>query len=212
MPPRPRICAEFSEPLVEAGVDYAPFVQLRDVRACRVGARAASSASRASTHGERYSVDPARRACRPNPAKCWPSRCSSVSTSATARPRCISRAGPTCCRRRPMPGCRWWRSTPPTLDLTLSRLPDRNLVRAFDEDWFGRALTDLGRKLVQRDARRAGLGGHRRGGLRAQPRRHHPAADRRGDRRHGRRAIYVLHADDRRGRTRTTARRPRNGS
>ena len=40
-----------------------------------------------------------------------------------------------------MPGCRWSSSTPTELDLTLSRLPDRNLVRAFDEDWFGRSLT-----------------------------------------------------------------------
>ncbi|MHA6324522.1 alpha-2-macroglobulin family protein [Roseivivax sp. CAU 1753] len=51
----PRICAEFTEPLVQAGQDYTPFVQLPDARLA-VEASERSLCISGVTHGERYRV------------------------------------------------------------------------------------------------------------------------------------------------------------
>ena len=52
---RPRICAEFSEALVMAGVDYAPFVQVPDAE-LTVEPDARQLCVEGVTHGERYRV------------------------------------------------------------------------------------------------------------------------------------------------------------
>jgi len=51
----PRICATFSEPLVQAGVDYAPFVQLPD-SALTVSVQDAQLCIDGVEHGQRYRV------------------------------------------------------------------------------------------------------------------------------------------------------------
>ena len=51
----PRICATFSEPLVQAGLDYTPYVQLRDPRLA-VSVDGQELCVDGVTHGERYRV------------------------------------------------------------------------------------------------------------------------------------------------------------
>ncbi len=135
----PRICAEFSEPLVEAGVDYAPFLG-SEISGLAVSAKGRQLCIEGITHGNRYSFT-----LRPGlPA---------ASGEALAKPVQLSQYVRDRSPGVHFPGRAY--VLPPTpdaglpvvvvntaeLELTLSRLPDRNLVRAFDEDWFGRSLT-----------------------------------------------------------------------
>jgi len=135
----PRICAEFSESLVEAGVDYAPFVG-SEISGLAVSAKDRQLCIEGITHGTRYTFT-----LRPGlPAASGEALAQPVQLSQYVRDRAPSVH---------FPGRAY--VLPPTpdaglpvvvvntgaLDLTLSRLPDRNLVRAFDEDWFGRSLT-----------------------------------------------------------------------
>ena len=135
----PRICAVFSEDLVSAGVDYAPFVS-SETSGLAVSAKDRQLCIEGITHGERYSFT-----LRPGlPAATGEVLAKPVQLSQYVRDRAPSVH---------FPGRAY--VLPPTadaglpvvvvntsaLDLTLSRLPDGNLVRAFDEDWFGRSLT-----------------------------------------------------------------------
>ena len=134
----PRICAEFSEPLVQAGTDYDPFVRVEG-RGLAVEAADRQLCIDGVEHGQRYAVT--LRAGLPaasgetlnrdvtlqlyvrdrSPAVRFPGR-------AFVLPRSAEAALPV--------------ETVNTdvLDLRLRRVSDRNLVRAIRESYFGRPL------------------------------------------------------------------------
>ncbi|MEW9918113.1 alpha-2-macroglobulin family protein [Marimonas sp. MJW-29] len=134
----PRICAEFSEPLVQAGVDYEPFVRIEG-RGFVVDAQDSQLCIDGVDHGQRYAVT--FRAGLPaasgetlhrdvqlalyvrdrTPAVRFPGR-------AYVLPRSADAALPV------------ETVNVTTLDLRLNRVSDRNLVRAIRESYFGRPL------------------------------------------------------------------------
>ncbi|MFK7834671.1 MAG: alpha-2-macroglobulin family protein [Sulfitobacter sp.] len=135
----PRICAEFSEPLVQAGVDYEPFVRVEG-RGLVVDAQDRQLCIDGVEHGQRYGVT--FRAGLPGssgevlhndvrlqlyvrdraPAVRFPGR-------AYVLPRGADAALPV------------ETVNTDTLDLRLRRVSDRNLVRAIRESYFGRPLS-----------------------------------------------------------------------
>ncbi len=135
----PRICAEFSERLVQAGLDYEPFVrvegrglvvQVDDSQLCIDGVE----------HGQRYTVT--LRAGLPSASGEVLSR--DVTLQQYVRDRAPSLRFPG--RAYVLP--RSADAALPvetvntgTLDLTLRRVSDRNLVRAIRESYFGRPLS-----------------------------------------------------------------------
>ena len=135
----PRICAEFSEALVDAGVDYAPFVG-SEISGLAVTANDRQICIEGVSHGERYTFT-----LRPGlPAASGEALAAPVQLSQYVRDRSPSVHFPG--RAYVLPptpdaGLPVVAVNTAALDLTLSRLPDRNLVRAFDEDWFGRSLS-----------------------------------------------------------------------
>ncbi|MFC3612682.1 alpha-2-macroglobulin family protein [Lutimaribacter marinistellae] len=135
----PRICAEFSEPLVRAGVDYEPFVQLpsetlivqpEERRLCIDGA----------THGSRY-----RLTFREGlPAASGEVLHKDVTITHYVRDRSPSVRFPG--RNYVLPKAANAALPVETvnltaLDLTLRRVSDRNLLRAMQEGFFGRPLS-----------------------------------------------------------------------
>ena len=134
----PRICATFSEPLVDAGVDYAPFVA-SETSGLAVSAKDHQLCVEGLTHGARYALT--LRAGLP--AASGETLVKPVQLNLYVRDRAPSvhfpgRAyvlAPTADAGLPVVAV-----NAGTLDLALSRLPDRNLVRAYEEDWFGRTL------------------------------------------------------------------------
>ncbi|OWJ69472.1 PAN domain-containing protein [Haematobacter massiliensis] len=135
---RPRICAVFSEPLAPAGVDYAPFVRLPDP-ALSVEAAGQQLCIGGVRHGERYTLTFRRglpsargevlRADTPltayvrdrSPAAWFPGRAYVLPrTGEVALPVTTVNAG--------------------RLDLVLSRVSDRALVRAMQEQLFATPL------------------------------------------------------------------------
>ena len=135
----PRICAEFSEPLVRTGVDYDPFVQLpepglavqvQDRQLCIDGV----------AHGSRYRIvfreglpaasgetlardmDLTHYVRDRSPAVRFPGR-------AYVLPRAADAALPV------------ETVNTGTLDLRLRRVSDRNLLRTFQDEYFGRPLS-----------------------------------------------------------------------
>ncbi len=135
----PRICATFSEDLAETGVDYAPFVS-SEVSGIAVSATGPQLCIEGLTHGERYSFT-----LRPGlPSASGEALAKPVQLSQYVRDRAPSVHFPG--RAYVLPptedaGLPVVTVNSDTLDLTLSRLPEGNLVRAFEEDWFGRSLS-----------------------------------------------------------------------
>ncbi|MBK1634181.1 alpha-2-macroglobulin family protein [Rhodovulum adriaticum] len=136
---RPRICAVFSEPLVQAGLDYAPYVQLpepglsveaEDRRLCvggvahgaryRLGFRAGLPAANGEVLAKGLTVTQYVR--DRNPAVRFPGRA-----------YVLPRGGPAA-----LPVVTVNASD---LDLTLRRVSDRNLLRAIQDDYFGCPLS-----------------------------------------------------------------------
>ncbi|MFV0514067.1 MAG: alpha-2-macroglobulin family protein [Jhaorihella sp.] len=135
----PRICAEFSEPLVKAGVDYDPFVRLPEP-GLAVQAQDRQLCIDGLTHGARYKI--AFREGLPaasgetlardvelthyvrdrSPAVRFPGR-------AYVLPRAADAALPV------------ETVNTGTLDLRLRRVSDRNLLRTFQDEYFGRPLS-----------------------------------------------------------------------
>ncbi|NEK21368.1 alpha-2-macroglobulin family protein [Sulfitobacter sp. JBTF-M27] len=135
----PRICAEFSEKLVQVGVDYEPFVRVEG-RGLVVQAQNSQLCIDGVEHGQRYGVT--FRAGLPaasgetlhkdvrlqlyvrdrTPAVRFPGR-------AYVLPRSADAALPI------------ETVNASTLDLRLRRVSDRNLVRAIRESYFGRPLS-----------------------------------------------------------------------
>lgn len=136
----PRICATFSEPLVEAGVDYAPFVSLEET-GLAVSVEGAQLCIDGVEHGARYRVT-----FRPGlPAATGETLARQVTLSLYVRDRSPSvrfpgrayvlpAGGPVAI---PLVGV-----NAPEAELTLYRISDRNVVRAIQEDLFGRPLSE----------------------------------------------------------------------
>ncbi len=136
----PRICATFSEDLVEGGVDYTPFVA-SEITGIAVSASGRQLCIDGLTHGERYSFT-----LRPGlPAATGETLAKPVQLNQYVRDRAPSVRFPG--RAYVLPptddaGLPVVTVNAGTLDLTLSRLPEGNLVRAFEENWFGRSLSN----------------------------------------------------------------------
>ncbi len=135
----PRICATFSEPLIKAGFDYEPYVrsadqnlvvQVEDRQLCLDGAR----------HGSRYRVT--FRSGLPAAGGEVLSKDVEIALYVRDRAPLVRFPG------RSYVLARGGAAAVPietvnvdTVDLTLSRVSDRNLVRALRDDVFGRPLS-----------------------------------------------------------------------
>ncbi|MBB96016.1 MAG: PAN domain-containing protein [Rhodobacteraceae bacterium] len=135
----PRICVEFSEDLVQAGVDYAPFVGLDDDRLA-VAAEGRSLCLDGVEHGARY-----RFVLREGlPAASGETLWKTVEITQYVRDRGPMVRFPG--RSYVLPraaGANLPVETVnlTTLDLVLRRVSDRNLIRAIQQDMFARPLS-----------------------------------------------------------------------
>ncbi|MES0862178.1 alpha-2-macroglobulin family protein [Ruegeria sp. SCPT10] len=136
----PRICVEFSEPLVKAGVDYDPYVQRSD-EGLVVQLDGKSLCVDGVAHGQRY-----RLALREGlPAASGEVLNRTVELTHYVRDRAPSVRFPG--RSYVLPKAAdaalpVETVNTPTLDLTLRRVSDRNLIRAVQQDFFGRPLSE----------------------------------------------------------------------
>ncbi len=134
----PRICAEFSEPLVQAGVDYEPFVriegrglvtQVQDSQLCIDGV----------DHGVRYSVT--FRAGLPGSTGEVLHKDVTLQLYVRDRDQTVRFPGRAYVLPRSADAALPVETVnTDTLDLRLRRVSDRNLVRAIRESYFGRPL------------------------------------------------------------------------
>ncbi|MEO9574424.1 MAG: alpha-2-macroglobulin family protein [Tateyamaria sp.] len=136
---QPRICATFSEPLVQAGVDYDPFVrsqlqglipQVSDRELCLDGA----------THGERYQIT--LRSGLPSASGEVLHKDVDLTLYVRDRAPAVRFSG----RAYVLPrtagaGVPIETVNLETVDLVLSRVSDRNLVQSLKADFFGRPLS-----------------------------------------------------------------------
>ncbi len=135
----PRICAEFSEPLVKAGVDYTPFVRLPDAGLV-VQADTQQICISGVEHGERYRVT--FRAGLPAANGQTLRRDVEIAQYVRDRSPSVGFAG----RAFILP-----KSADAALpietvnleevDLVLRRISDRNVLRAIQDNYFGRPLS-----------------------------------------------------------------------
>ncbi len=135
----PRICAQFSEPLVKAGVDYEPFVRLPDA-ALVVQADGDQLCIDGVEHGKRYRVT-LRRGL---PAASGEVLYKDVDLTHYVRDRTPAVRFPG--RAYVLPKAADAALPVETvnvtdLDLTLRRVSDRNLLRAMQDGYFGRPLS-----------------------------------------------------------------------
>ena len=134
----PRICADFSEPLVQAGVDYAPYVSA-EVPGLATSVEGSSLCLSGVTHGERYSVT-FRKGL---PAASGEKMSKSVSLTVYVRDRSPAARFPGRGYILPSGGDI---SVPivtvnlDRVDLSLTRVSDRNVVRAIQNDMFGKPI------------------------------------------------------------------------
>ncbi|WP_171237930.1 alpha-2-macroglobulin family protein [Ruegeria sp. HKCCA5763] len=136
----PRICVEFSEPLVKAGVDYDPFVQRGDVGLV-VQAEDKQLCVDGVAHGQRYRVT-LRQGL---PAASGEVLNRNVELTHYVRDRTPSVRFPG--RSYVLPKSADAALPVETvnvteLDLILRRISDRNLLRAVQQDFFGRPLSE----------------------------------------------------------------------
>ncbi len=135
----PRLCAEFSEKLIRAGQDYAPFVRLPDPRLA-VQSDDGRICVTGLTHGQRYTVT--FRAGLP--AANGEELVRDVPLTVYVRDRSPRVAFPG--RAYVLPksadaGLPVETVNLSQLDLVLRRVSDRNLIRAIQDDYFGRPLS-----------------------------------------------------------------------
>ncbi|MGZ9809070.1 alpha-2-macroglobulin family protein [Pseudoroseicyclus sp. H15] len=132
---RPRICAEFSETLVQAGVDYGPYVQLPS-EALTVEVDGPQLCIDGVTHGDRY-----RLIFRTGlPAASGETLQAPVEVTQYVRDRSPGVTFPS--RAYVLPALGEIALPVQTvnldgLDLTLYAVSDRNILRAMQEDYFG---------------------------------------------------------------------------
>ncbi|MGI9370584.1 MAG: alpha-2-macroglobulin family protein [Ruegeria sp.] len=136
----PRICAQFSQPLVKAGVDYEPFVQLPDPQLV-VQADDRQICIDGAEHGKRYRLT-FRKGL---PAASGETLNRDIELTHYIRDRAPSVRFPG--RSYVLPksaGAALPVETVnvTTLDLTLRRVSDRNLLRSIQNDFFGRPLSN----------------------------------------------------------------------
>ena len=136
----PRICAEFSEKLIEAGTDYTPFVQLPDAnmvvqpderQICIDGVQ----------HGERYTITFRKGLPAANGEKLIKDvelslyiRDRSPKVSFPGRAYVLPRAADAALPIETV--------NLDEVELELRRVSDRNLLRAMQDDYFGRPISD----------------------------------------------------------------------
>lgn len=135
----PRICAEFSEPLVKAGTDYTPFVRLPDPGLV-VQADDRQICIDGVAHGERYRVT-IREGL---PAASGEALIKDVEITTYVRDRSPMASFPG--RAYVLPKAADAALPIETvnlneIDLLLRRVSDRNLLRTMQEDYFGRPLS-----------------------------------------------------------------------
>lgn len=145
----PRICAEFSEPLVQAGVDYAPFVA-GEVDGLAIQAEGRQICLDGVTHGSRYRV--AFRAGLP--AASGEELIKPVQLSLYVRDRSPSVRFPGRSYVLPASGPA---AVPvvtvnaATVELVLYRVSDRNLVRSVQNEVFARQMSGWEQNLFRRE-------------------------------------------------------------
>jgi hypothetical protein len=135
---RPRICAEFSEPLVQAGVDYAPFVRLADPTLV-VEAGDRDLCIDGAAHGSRYTAT-FRSGL---PAASGEALHKDVSVTLYVRDRdpSVRFTGRSyVLPRGPDAALPVETVNTDTVELTLRRTSDRNLLRAMQDSYFGKPL------------------------------------------------------------------------
>ncbi|WP_397541891.1 alpha-2-macroglobulin family protein [Roseovarius salis] len=135
----PRICAEFSEPLVKAGLDYTPYVQLPDP-GLAVSAEERQLCIDGVEHGERYRVT-FREGL---PAASDETLIKDVEIAVYVRDRSPEVAFPG--RSYVLPRAAGTALPIETVnldevELILRRVSDRNLLRTIQEDFFARPLS-----------------------------------------------------------------------
>ncbi|MBZ8117820.1 hypothetical protein KUD11_04095 [Roseovarius sp. LXJ103] len=136
----PRLCAIFSEDLIQTGTDYTPFVQLPDAGLV-VQVEGRQLCIDGLSHGARYSVT-FRSGL---PAANGEALLKDVQITQYIRDRAPSVVFPG--RAYVLPRAADAALPIETVnlaevDLTLRRVSDRNLLRAIQDDYFGRPLTD----------------------------------------------------------------------
>ena len=134
----PRICAEFTEDLIKAGTDYAPYVRLTDPGLV-VQAEGRQICIDGVRHGERYRVT-FRRGL---PAANGETLLKDVEIAAYVRDRSPQVRFPGRAYVLPRAADAALPVETVNLDqvaLTLRRVSDRNLLRTIQEDYFGRPL------------------------------------------------------------------------
>jgi len=136
---RPRVCAEFSEPLVRAGVDYAPFVQVPEAD-LTVEAQERRLCVEGVAHGTRYRV--AFRAGLP--AASGEVLAKTVELNVYVRDRSPAVRFPGRAYVLPATGDIALPIVTVNLtevDLTLRRVSDRSILRAIQDEYFGRPMS-----------------------------------------------------------------------
>ena len=135
---RPRVCAVFSEDLVRAGTDYAPFVKLADT-GLSVEASGRQLCVSGVEHGRRYTIT--FRAGLP--AENGETLAKDVTLNLYVRDRTAAVRFPGrayILPRAAKAGIPVETVNTDSLELTLLRVSDRNLIRAIQSDYFGRPL------------------------------------------------------------------------
>lgn len=138
-PADPRICAEFNEPLVKAGVDYAPFVKLPDQRFA-VEAQGRQICIQGVEHGARYTVT-FREGL---PAASGETLARDIDLTLYVRDREPTLRFPGRTYVLPRTADAGLPIETVNLDqvaLTLRRVSDRNLLRAIQNSYFGRPMS-----------------------------------------------------------------------
>ncbi len=137
-PATPRICADFSEPLAEAGVDYAPYVQIAGT-GYAVDATGSRLCIEGVAHGQRYRVS-FREGL---PAASGETMAKTYDLDLYVRDRAPAVRFPGRAYVLPKAG----EAAVPvvtvnadSLDLVLRRISDRNILRAMQDGYFGRPL------------------------------------------------------------------------
>ena len=179
-PTSPRVCAQFSEDLVKAGVDYAPFVTVDGAAPKAVEAKDRQICVEGLEHGQHYSI-----AFRPG----LPAAIGEV-LSSPARPvglhpgpqrhRPLHRRQLRAAGQRAGAAFRSSASTWTVADLKLYRIGDRSLAQLLSGYQFLRQLDGYDVVQHRRPARRAGLGRQARHRARTQQGSHHQLPGRRG--------------------------------
>lgn len=135
---RPQICALFNEQLVPAGVDYATYLRLPET-GLAVEASDRQICISGVTHGQRYEVT-FREGL---PAQSGEELAADVTLNLYVRDRSPGASFPGRAYLLPRAegaGLPVQTVNTEKLDLSLSRLSDRNLIRAIQNDYFGRPL------------------------------------------------------------------------